>query len=340
MNPVTLIIALLFAVCCCCCSASISLGGFWKCTAGSFDPYDFDLNTCTEIPDVTNVHVRYVQIQQTTKKAIKVAEVVVFDGNKPISQDKVVKASSKLEGFSLQNLTSGGQPSDGLAGTTDATDAEYIQIDLGQETKVSLIYIVNAPDTPEGLKGCEIVLFDKDKKEVKKSKVCEVDGQAIVWTTSGDALQSTALRDAEKNISVKGRYVKLMHTDEKVVINLALVRVLDDEGLDYANGKTTKANSEHPAGPMANLTDKKKNNFAHTSGPNTEKDWMEIDLGSMRKIYSIEITNRADCCKDRAKGIQVSVLDEEKDIVSRTPLISEVKDQYTYTFVNGSGEWV
>jgi hypothetical protein len=48
----------------------------------------------------------------------------------------------------------------------------------------------------------------------------------------------------------------------------------------------------------------------------------------------------SDGVKDRAKGIQVSVLDEEKDIVSRTPLISEVKDQYTYTFVNGSGEWV
>jgi hypothetical protein len=340
MNPVTLIIALLFAVCCCCCSVSSSVGGFWKCTAGSLDPYDFSLDACTEIPDVTSVYAQYVRIQQTTKKAIKIAEIAVYDGDKPISQDKVVKASSKLEGFSLQNLTSGGQPSDGFGGTTDATDAEYIEVDLGQETKVSLVYVVNAPDTPDGLKGCEIVLFNKDKKEVKKSKKCEVDGQAIVWTTSGDALQSTALRDVEKNIHVNGRYVKLMHTENEPVINLALVRVLDDEGLDYANGKIAKSNSVHPAGPMKNLTDKNKDNFAHTHGPNTEKDWIEIDLGATQKIYSIEIYNRKDCCKDRAKGIQVSVLDEERDIVSRTPLIAEEKDQYTYTFVNGAGEWV
>lgn len=340
MNPVTIIIALLFAVCCCCCSLSSSVGGFWKCTAGSFDPLDFNVNTCTEVPDVTTAFARYVRIQQTTKKAIKIAEITVFDGDKPISQNKVVKASSKLEGFSLQNLTSGGQPSEGLGGTTDATDSEYIEVDLGQEAKVSLVYIVNAPDTPDGLKGCSVVLLNKDKKEVKKSKVCEVDGQAIVWTTSGDALQSTALRDLEKNIYVKGRYVKLMHTDPKQVINLALVRVLDDEGLDYANGKTTKSNSVDPSGPMKNLTDKNKNNFAHTKGPDTENDWMEIDLGAMRKIYTIEIFNRKDCCKEKASGVQISVLDEERDIVSRTPVISDAKDKYTYTFVNGSGEWV
>ena len=344
MKPVAIIFALIFAFCCCCCSISSSIGGFWKCTAGTFDPFEFSVATCTAVPEIPPATAKYVRLQQTTKKAIKISEMSIFDGDKVVSQGKTVKASSKLEGFSLQNLTTGGFPSDGVAGTTDSTESEYIEIDLGEERPVSLVYIVNAPDTPDGLMGCEIVLLNEKLEEVKKSKICEVEGQAVVWSVSGDALQSTPVRDPEKDIPVRGRYVKLVHTNNEMIINLAFVKVLDDEKLNLAIEKPAKASSVHPAGPMRHLTFGKEtdNNFAHTNGhPNSDTDWIEIDLGSMRKIHAIEIYNRKDCCKERTTGIQVAVLDEAKDIVARTPPIQgDPRDKYTYTFKNGSGEWV
>lgn len=345
MDPIALVLALVLGCCCILCMISSSVGGFWKCTGGSFDPIDFDVDACLDanfaMGGGDGMSVRYVRVQQTEKKAIKLAELAVLNRSELLSEDKTVTASSKLEGFSLQNLTLGGHPSDSVAGTTDSTESEYVEVDLGEEKDVNAVYLINAPDTPDGLKGCKIHLYDRDKKELKASKTIEVEGEMVMWDVSGEAIQSGPATKVDATVAVSGRYVKLMHTRPGEVINLALVKVLDDEGADLANGKTTSANSVHPAGPMVNLTDGKTDNFAHTHGPADVNDWMEIDLGATHKISKIIIHNRPDCCKDRATGVQVSVLDEDKDIVSRTPLIPEpVKDTYTYAFVNGSGKWV
>lgn len=346
MDPVALVFALVMGCCCILCMLSSSIGGFWKCTGGSFDPIDFDVNTCTQKSTTSSepVSAQYVRIQQTTKKAIKIAELGVFDTAHAhlVSEAKTVTSSSKLEGFSLQNITLGGHPSDSIAGTTDATETEYLEIDLGEEKEFDSIVVVNAPDTPDGLKGCQILLFDKDKKETHHTDTIELEGETVIWNVSSKKVEAAPRTKEDVEVIIKGRFVKLMHTEPAAVINLALVKVLDVAAKDMANGKTVTSNSVHPAGPMVNLTDGKMDNFAHTNGPADVNDWMEIDLGATMEISRIEVYNRADCCKDRVGGIQVSVLDENKDIVSRTPLIpkEDPKDKYTYVFVNGTGKWI
>lgn len=352
MDPVALVLALVLGCCCILCMLSSSIGGFWKCTGGSFDPIDFDVDTCMDTTTTTDdddggggggpVSARYVRLQQTTKAVIKFSEFSVVDSAKTdIGRSKTVTASSQLEGFSLQNLTLGGYPSDSIAGTTDSTETEYVEIDLGEAMEFSSVLLVNTPDTPDGLKGCKVHVYDENKKEILVSDAIEVEGATIEWNASKNEFVAKPRAKDDDAVVVAGRYVKLMHTKPDTVINLALVKVLDDEDADLANGKTTTANTVHPAGPMVHLTDGKLDNFAHTNGPADVNDWMEIDLGATVDIAKIEVHNRPDCCKERAGGIQVSVLDENKDIVSRTPLIpTEAKDKYTYAFVNGTGEWI
>ena len=77
-----------------------------------------------------------------------------------------------------------------------------------------------------------------------------------------------------------------------------------------------------------------EHNFAHTMSeiPNTE-DSMLIDLGSVQEIEKIKITNRVDCCKDRAIGIKVVILGADgTTVVKETPAISTSADTYTFTF--------
>lgn len=344
MDPFALVLALVLGCCCILCMLSSSIGGFWKCTGGSMDPIDFDVNMCTTSTGGAGQQksARYVRLQQTTKKAIKIAELGVFNVDGLVSVDKKVTVSSKLEGFSLQNLTMGAIPMDSVAGTTDSTESEYVEVDLGEETDIIAVAISNAPDTPDGVKGCKFILYDRDHEPIAESSVIELESDTVKWSVfESDAETAPTQTNESHTVSVNGRFVKLTHTNPANVINLALVNVIDETGTDLANGKTTTSNSVHPAGPMVNLTDGKKDNFAHTNGPADVNDWMEIDLGATHAISNIVIHNRADCCKERATGIQVSILDENKDIVSRTPLIPDPpKDKYTYIFVNGKGAWV
>ena len=146
----------------------------------------------------------------------------------------------------------------------------------------------------------------------------------------------------------KGRYVKIEQTvvskpsdtgdfcSKNAIINLAEVEVFDKDGTNLASGKTVTGTAIHPAGPLANLVDDDKTNFAHTACPdpiNTDKDNMLIDLGSVKEIKKIVITNRTDCCKERAIGIKAVVLGADgTTVIKETPAITTEADTYTFTF--------
>jgi len=144
-----------------------------------------------------------------------------------------------------------------------------------------------------------------------------------------------------------GRYVKIEQTivskpddsgdlcNKNAIINLAEVQVFNASGTNLAASKTVTGTAIHPAGPLANLVDGNMANFAHTACPdvNTEKDYMLIDLDSVQEIKKIVITNRTDCCKDRAVGVKAVILGSDgTTVVKETPAISTTADTYTFTF--------
>jgi hypothetical protein len=176
---------------------------------------------------------------------------------------------------------------------------------------------------------------------------CSVSSAAYVMM-GGEEEKTTTIAPTTPSGPPKGRYVKIEQTvvsypnsteDEctkNAIINLAEVEVFDKDGTNLASGKTVTGTAIHPAGPLANLTDGNMTNFAHTACPvpiNTEKDNMLIDLGSVKEIKKVVITNRTDCCKDRAIGIKAIVLGADgTTVIKETPAITTEADTYTFTF--------
>ena len=132
-----------------------------------------------------------------------------------------------------------------------------------------------------------------------------------------------------------GQYVKLVHSTLDQVINLAELEVFTKAGTtNLATGKTVTSSAFHPAGPLPNLVDGNMTNFAHTMNEIAATgDSMLIDLGSVQEIEKIKITNRVDCCQERAIGIKVVILGADgTTVVKETPAITTNAATYTFTF--------
>lgn len=179
---------------------------------------------------------------------------------------------------------------------------------------------------------------------------CSSTSAALMMMTGGDETPTSPgpAAPAPPSGPPSGRYVKLEQTivskpndsgdfcTKNAIINLAEVQVFNASGTNLAASKTVTGTAIHPAGPLGNLVDGNMANFAHTACPNpvnTEKDYMLIDLGSVQEIKKIVITNRTDCCKDRAVGIKAVILGSDgTTVVKETPAISTTADTYTFTF--------
>ena len=132
-----------------------------------------------------------------------------------------------------------------------------------------------------------------------------------------------------------GQYVKLVHTNKDMVINLAELEVFAKAGTtSLAAGKTVTASAFHPAGPLPNLVDGNMTNFAHTMNEvAATEDSMLIDLGTVQEIEKIKITNRTDCCQERAIGIKAVILGADgTTVVKETAAITTNAATYTFTF--------
>jgi hypothetical protein len=144
-----------------------------------------------------------------------------------------------------------------------------------------------------------------------------------------------------------GQYVKLVHTvgqdtsaagnddDKNKILNLAELEVFAKGGTtSLAAGKTVEAANFHPAGPLGNLVDGNFTNFGHTLGRTPDDfDAMTVDLGSVQEIEKIKITNRSDCCKQRAIGVKAVILGADgTTVIKETAAITTEAATYTFTF--------
>jgi len=151
-----------------------------------------------------------------------------------------------------------------------------------------------------------------------------------------------------------GQYVKLVHTvaqdnsaagnadDKNKILNLAELEVFAE---DPAAGpgswisltddiRGIEAANFHGAGPLGNLVDGNFTNFAHTLGRTADDfDAITVDLGSVKEIGKIKITNRVDCCQKRAIGVKAVILGADgTTVIKETPAITTNAATYTFTF--------
>jgi hypothetical protein len=123
------------------------------------------------------------------------------------------------------------------------------------------------------------------------------------------------------------------------IINLGELEVFDKAGTNIALNATVTGGpgNHHGAGPWANLTDGNFGNFAHTF--NSGESFVEVDLGAVKEIAKIVITNRADCCQDRLDEAKIELLDGSRANVTTTPAIVSAKMKLTYDFDVATPAW-
>ena len=140
------------------------------------------------------------------------------------------------------------------------------------------------------------------------------------------------------------QYVKIARPTgtypDTAILNIAEIEVFDKAGTNIAlNTTVTGGPGNHPAGPWANLTDGDYANFAHTL--NDGIAFMTIDLGAVKEIAKIVITNRAGYSgSTRMENATVKLLDASQVDVKTTEAIVGEKMKMTYDFAATTPAWV
>ena len=187
---------------------------------------------------------------------------------------------------------------------------------------------------------------------------CSSSSAALMVGGDGDKAKITSetktLPDDSEPTLPSGQYVKLVHTvaqdnsaagnadDKNKILNLAELEVFAE---DPAAGpgswisltddiRGIEAANFHGAGPLGNLVDGNFTNFAHTLGRTADDfDAITVDLGSVKEIGKIKITNRVDCCQKRAIGVKAVILGADgTTVIKETPAITTNAATYTFTF--------
>jgi hypothetical protein len=152
---------------------------------------------------------------------------------------------------------------------------------------------------------------------------------ASKWESYSDAQGNYKVGAKPDPAIITGRFVRITRPGPGV-INLAGMRVYEKQGgEDIAKGKPVTGSSLYDANafPNSNLTDNNNATFAHTAD-STGEHWFEIDLGKDSTLYSINITNRQDCCQDRIIGSSIIVYDTSRKQVWKSDSITQTKGEY------------
>lgn len=118
--------------------------------------------------------------------------------------------------------------------------------------------------------------------------------------------------------AVSGRYIRL-ELQQVGCINLADIKVFSTKsGPNIITPSTIITKSSGYAGdqlPGSNFVDGNLDTMVHTSC--SDQPWIVVDLGSVVPIYKIVVTNRKDCCRQRANNMILSIQDGSKMEVYR-----------------------
>ncbi len=163
----------------------------------------------------------------------------------------------------------------------------------------------------------------------------EIDGGDISGAGAGTPVVPTL---------PKAQYVKIARPTgtypTTAILNIAEIEVFDKAGTNIAlNATVTGGPANHGAGPWANLTDGDYTNFAHTF--NDGIAFMTIDLGAVKEIAKIVITNRDGYSgSTRMENATVKLLDASQVDVKTTEAIVGEKMKMTYDFDVATPAWV
>ena len=173
--------------------------------------------------------------------------------------------------------------------------------------------------------------------------VCS-SSSAAAMMMGGETTEETKPTTPTGPVLPKAQYVKIARPTgtypTTAILNIAEIEVFDKAGTNIAlNATVTGGPGVHSAGPWARLTDGAFDNFAHTIGDGIA--FMTIDLGAVKEIAKIVVTNRAGYSgSTRMENATVKLLDASQVDVKTTEAIVGEKMKMTYDFAATTPAWV
>ena len=123
------------------------------------------------------------------------------------------------------------------------------------------------------------------------------------------------------------------------IVNLGEIEVFDKAGTNIAlNAVVTGGPAAHGNFRMANLTDGDYATIAHTAGGGV--GFLQVDLGDVKEIAKVVITNRGGVGGERLGGAKLILLDASSTAVKTTAVIDTKKSKITYDFNVATPAWV
>ena len=139
---------------------------------------------------------------------------------------------------------------------------------------------------------------------------------------------------------LQGRYIRI-ETSQVVSLNLAEIEVMSEKGGPNIIRPSMSVTISSPYGnnlyPGSNFVDQKPDTMVHTAW--AAKGSIEVDLGRMTPIYQIVVTNRADCCRQRANGAVLTILNDQKQVLfTADPIRNKVGSTTVDEAENGTND--
>ncbi|KAM3915737.1 uncharacterized protein RB166_017978 [Leptodactylus fuscus] len=220
---------------------------------------------------------------------------------------------------------------------TEVEDEPWWSLDLRSNHIISFVAVTNRRDCcAEKLDGAEIHIGNNaDWKENPRCGVVSSIGLGETFSFPCGGLQ--------------GRYVTIALPNKNTSLSLCEVQVFGHRHEPSENEINTSKESENllhgapnvaqrgtasqssdyaPATPARLAIDGSfSNNYPQCTHTDYDQDpWWTLDLRSKMRVFSVAITNRADCCEERMNGVEVRIGDAKGDGQSnpRCAIISSI----------------
>jgi hypothetical protein len=212
------------------------------------------------------------------------------------------------------------------------------------------------PSPAHGGKECQGTSYNDKKCKLKE---CPVHGGWSGWTvvSACDKECGTGLMKKERNCNNpspqhggnncsgnntetvacntqpcqidKARYIKYFNTN-KDCQNLLQISVFTKDGKNVALGKPVTESSIYSTSHSGrNLTDNNLDTMSHTVCDSTD-NWWTIDLQEEYLVDKIIVSNRRDCCQNRAIGSKLSLLNKNKQVVFTSNAFQGESNYYAF----------
>ncbi|XP_074510956.1 uncharacterized protein LOC141779820 [Sebastes fasciatus] len=202
---------------------------------------------------------------------------------------------------------------DGSLSHTNGDLNPWWRLDLRKTHKVFSVYITNRADAvPERINGAEIRIGDDLGNHVSNPRCASITsipaGATVEFQCSG---------------GMDGRYVTIVVPGREEYLTLCEVEVYGyrlPTGVNLALHGDASQSSTYSSGVASRAINGKKTclwndgSLSHTNGD--LNPWWRLDLRNTHKVFSVNITNRADAVPERINGAEIRIGDDLVNHVS------------------------